>query len=229
VYGRKAGEKPTIWLFEHRTPGAIAKGSRAGRVPAASQRPGVRLAFHRATGTMNSLTRTGCSPPQGGGRRPHFTIATPRFRSGHFKELCPVRQSGKRAASGSLVLEIYMRPAGRPFGVCRPRSASHTHTLVQRASSRAASPQPGHGIWLATRRTAGLSDALGDVGTESTPGGHRRSPNPRSGTGSRKSDTTENKRGGEGGDKKTRPLLLPLWVSSRFAQRIRHAGGMRKG
>ena len=69
--------------------------------------------------------------------------------------------------------------------------------------------ESGHYV-LPLQRNAGLSDALGGVGTESTPGGHRRSPNPRSGTGSRKSDGTDNKGGPKGVDKKARRFISPL-------------------
>ena len=57
---------------------------------------------------------------------------------------------------------------------------------------RAVFPQPRRHKHWRLPRDAGLSCALGDVGTESTPGGNRRPPNPRSGTGSRKSDAEKN-------------------------------------
>src|SRR5687768_6401969 len=47
---------------------------------------------------------------------PSFTIATPRFRSGHFKELCP-EAVGKAGGLWFARFSIYMRPEGRPFGV----------------------------------------------------------------------------------------------------------------
>ncbi len=91
---------------------------------------------------------------------------------------------------------IYMRPAGCPFGVCR-HGRPVTRPPLFGAQLDASDDPP-----LRTRhsfcppRNAGLSDALGAVGTESTTGGHRRSPNPRSGTGSRKSDGRSMRDGG---------------------------------
>ena len=58
------------------------------------------------------------------------------------------------------------------------------------------------GICALTREPAGLSDALGDVGTESTPGGHRRPTCPRSGTGSRMGDGADYAGDAAGGDEK---------------------------
>ena len=85
-----------------------------------------------------------------------------------------------------------------PFPCC-PVEPQHGRFRGIRAVFRKPALDPG--IGASTRGNAGLSDALGDVGTESTPGGHRRPTCPRSGTGSRMGDGTDDKGAAQGGDK----------------------------
>ena len=106
---------------------------------------------------------------------------------------------GKRGAwpcLPSLVLNVAQLL--RPAGVCRPVDRSHAVSLLPRGTSTrtfqgrcarfSAIRRRSKAFAPKTREPAGLSDALGDVGTESTPGGHRRPTCPRSGTGSRMGD-----------------------------------------
>ena len=68
---RQRGASEFRALPPHRL-ASLGTGRPGPRCLAASRRS---LAFHRAIGTMNSLTRTGCSPPANGGEDATFIIA----------------------------------------------------------------------------------------------------------------------------------------------------------
>ena len=102
------------------------------------------------------------------------------------------------AASAPRRVAVIQSTGHTPSPCCPVEPQHGRFRVVARGFPQSAVDQ---GIGALTREPAGLSDALGDVGTESTPGGHRCPTRPRSGTGSRMGDGTDDKGGSLGVDK----------------------------
>ncbi len=63
-------------------------------------------------------SRTGCSPPQGGGETAHFSLPRPAFAVWPFQRTLPVCEKvGKAGGLWFARFLVYMRPEGRPFDV----------------------------------------------------------------------------------------------------------------